>query len=432
MYTLEQINNKLKEIRNPNDIIITEYEGSKKPFVFKHVTCGTSFTRKSYTPSSFKTWECPTCRRSKIYKEKEQEYKNELKDFDFELLDNFNGFSYKYSYLHKTCGETSYLRAKRGKYLKCTKCINGIRKQDIHQQKIDDIYGKNNYKIINYINSENLITEHLCGYQKKTNMKKLKNKIKCPKCEGGRMFHTKETFKEAFKEAMGDEYLLLNDFTNTSVPVLIKHIKCGKEYEALPRHLLKGTKCRQCTLNRLWGKRDNDFFLERFNQAPDSSEYKLVSDYKGRMNLITLLHLECGREFTATANNILNSGTRCKHCNISKGEKKIKFYLEKLNIDYQEQLSFDDCINANTGKILKFDFGVYHNEQLQILIEYDGRQHFEANDHFGGEEKLKLQQYLDGIKNEYCKYNNIPLLRIPYTKFNIIETILQTELEKYC
>lgn len=36
----------------------------------------------------------------------------------------------------------------------------------------------------------------------------------------------------------------------------------------------------------------------------------------------------------------------------------------------------------------------------------------------------------DSIKNDYCKKNNIPLIRIPYTKFNSIEEILETEFKK--
>ena len=35
---------------------------------------------------------------------------------------------------------------------------------------------------------------------------------------------------------------------------------------------------------------------------------------------------------------------------------------------------------------------------------------------WGGEEKLKRQQENDEIKNQYCKNNNINLVRIPYTK----------------
>ena len=53
-----------------------------------------------------------------------------------------------------------------------------------------------------------------------------------------------------------------------------------------------------------------------------------------------------------------------------------------------------------------------------ILIEYDGEQHFHTtkNDRFKYEELKKRDEF----KNEWCKKNNIPLIRIPYTDYNKI------------
>lgn len=50
-----------------------------------------------------------------------------------------------------------------------------------------------------------------------------------------------------------------------------------------------------------------------------------------------------------------------------------------------------------------------------MVIEYDGRQHFQGYDYFGGEEAYKIRHRHDLIKNKYCEDNNINLLRIPYT-----------------
>ena len=49
-----------------------------------------------------------------------------------------------------------------------------------------------------------------------------------------------------------------------------------------------------------------------------------------------------------------------------------------------------------------------------IAIEYDGEQHFKSVDFFGGEETFKKQQLHDKIKTNYCKNNNISLLRIKF------------------
>jgi hypothetical protein len=51
---------------------------------------------------------------------------------------------------------------------------------------------------------------------------------------------------------------------------------------------------------------------------------------------------------------------------------------------------------------------------LNICIEYDGIQHYESSDYFGGEKEFIIQQLKDNIKTEYCKNNNIKLIRIKY------------------
>lgn len=60
----------------------------------------------------------------------------------------------------------------------------------------------------------------------------------------------------------------------------------------------------------------------------------------------------------------------------------------------------------------KIDF--YLNE-YNICIEYDGRQHYEAVDFFGGNDALLISKKRDNIKNKYCKSNNIKLFRIKYS-----------------
>lgn len=62
--------------------------------------------------------------------------------------------------------------------------------------------------------------------------------------------------------------------------------------------------------------------------------------------------------------------------------------------------------------MLPFDF---YLPSYNILIEYDGEHHFQPVKGWGGEEKFKLTQKNDEIKNNYCKDNNITLLRLPYT-----------------
>ena len=126
------------------------------------------------------------------------------------------------------------------------------------------------------------------------------------------------------------------------------------------------------------------------------------------------------------------SGHRCPVCNESKGEKKISMILDCLKIEYIPQYTFEDCKNK---KKLPFDFAIIKNHKPILIVEYDGLHHFEPV-RFGGisEEKAKINfdnmRANDELKNNYCKEQKIPILRIPYTKFDKLEEILINELHK--
>ena len=140
--------------------------------------------------------------------------------------------------------------------------------------------------------------------------------------------------------------------------------------------------------------------------------------------------MNCNEIFEASWDNI-RSGTGCPHCKESNGEKKISYVLNKLNINFKIQYRIKDCKNIRP---LPFDFAVLdYNNNLKVLIEYDGELHYTthrfARNYKKALEKLEYTQNNDKIKNEYCKNNNIKLIRIPYWEFDNIESILQNELK---
>lgn len=102
-------------------------------------------------------------------------------------------------------------------------------------------------------------------------------------------------------------------------------------------------------------------------------------------------------------------------CAKSKGEEKIIASLLEAQIPFITQKRFDTCVFPETNRHLVFDF--YLPEQ-NILIEYDGGQHFHKvkNDRYGYEGIVARDNY----KNQWCKDNNITLIRIPYTEYKNI------------
>ena len=71
----------------------------------------------------------------------------------------------------------------------------------------------------------------------------------------------------------------------------------------------------------------------------------------------------------------------------SSGEVYIANYLSNNNILYIPQYKIDECRNKNP---LPFDFGIIdENEKLLGLIEFQGKQHYEPIDYFGGQENFE-------------------------------------------
>ena len=111
-----------------------------------------------------------------------------------------------------------------------------------------------------------------------------------------------------------------------------------------------------------------------------------------------------------------NNGSGCPYLTSSKTENLVYNLLTSKNIFFKAEESFDNCKDK---KVLPFD--VYLPNK-NIIIECDGMQHFKAKkDFFGGKEGLKTNKKHDRIKNNFCKENNIPILRIPYNYDPIVD-----------
>lgn len=98
----------------------------------------------------------------------------------------------------------------------------------------------------------------------------------------------------------------------------------------------------------------------------------------------------------------------------SRGEIKIEMILEQNNMNFKEEYSFKG-LNSINGKPLRFDFAVFDDDDnLDFLIEFQGRQHYEPVSGFGGKRGLYQQQANDRKKRDFCKLHGITLIEIPY------------------
>jgi hypothetical protein len=121
----------------------------------------------------------------------------------------------------------------------------------------------------------------------------------------------------------------------------------------------------------------------------------------------------------------------CGNDGMSSGEREVFRVLNDLRIDFEFGGNTVYLpIKEATGRNLKYDFIVRFEDRL-LFIEYDGRQHFKAIPHWGGENSLDEVRERDAIKTEFCEDRGYPLLRIPYTKHGIIPLLVVEFLVEY-
>jgi hypothetical protein len=108
---------------------------------------------------------------------------------------------------------------------------------------------------------------------------------------------------------------------------------------------------------------------------------------------------------------------------MSKGEDKIIKLLNSARVRYDREITVPR-LTGKKGVPLRFDFGIYKNNQLIILIEFDGEQHFHYTSHFNKTKSDFIYRCgCDRKKNEWALKNNIPLYRIPFWEIENVNSL---------
>lgn len=181
---------------------------------------------------------------------------------------------------------------------------------------------------------------------------------------------------------------------------------CGNEHEVTSNNL-NGGQVNSC------GKQGCPYH-KTFENLKGKRFGKLVAMYPTSMkdgsHMYWVCQCDCGNQHEVGSCHLKSGKVQSCGCiKTSIGEMNIKKILEDNNIEYKEQITFDNLKNI---KPLRYDFGIYENGKLVRLIEFDGIQHFEKQNYFTHD--LTSTKNNDIIKNKYSKDNNIPLVRIPY------------------
>ena len=130
----------------------------------------------------------------------------------------------------------------------------------------------------------------------------------------------------------------------------------------------------------------------------------------------------CGKEqlFSIEGSKLKSGHTTSCGCVKSLGEQKITEILQENKIKFKSEFSCPDLKGCNGGK-LRFDFAILNEDNtVKYFIEYNGKQHYIQNGGWNTEQEFNNRIKNDKIKYDYCKDNNIPLIRIPYWDYKKI------------
>lgn len=215
-----------------------------------------------------------------------------------------------------------------------------------------------------------------------------------------------------------------DEFTTSKMDVKFICKKHGLQSMTM-YNLAKGCKCMRCS------------YEERGNNAKHPIEYvkSIIESYNNNKLLnpedyvnateknLKILCGSCGNTYITSFDAYTAKGKqkfKCFSCACkeSKGEARIREFLQHHDIIFEQEKTFKDCKDIHK---LPFDF---YLPEYNLIIEFDGQHHFYETG-YRNHESTKRH---DEMKNQYCKEHNIDLLRIPYWDGNYIEDIISKQL----
>lgn len=180
-------------------------------------------------------------------------------------------------------------------------------------------------------------------------------------------------------------------------PIFVKCLNCGKESYEYYHNLRTEHKRCNCNENKTFTMNcSTEEFIEKWHFL-NRQYFSLLEgeEYVNRNTKYKIKCKSCGKEDIRWGITLIDGPIKCKYCNLgSKYELIIGSILSNIGIDYirEYQVKIDDSF-------YRFDFFL---PKYNIIIEYNGEQHYKPFEYFGGEEKLQKTIHSDEVKKEYC------------------------------
>lgn len=213
---------------------------------------------------------------------------------------------------------------------------------------------------------------------------------------------------------------LLGEYMGSHGRIKCKCKKCNHIWNPIADSLLRGHGCPCCSVENNSEKlrKTHDEYVKQL--ASINKNIEVIEKYKHAKEKIKHKCKICNHQWMITPSDALQNKS-CPLCTISHGEDKIRRYLSNNKISFVPQKTYDD-LKGIGNKCLSYDF---YLPEYNLLIEFQGKQHKQPIEYFGGEEQFKIQQEHDKRKKEYAKLHKINLLEIWYYDIDNIEEILK-------
>ena len=183
---------------------------------------------------------------------------------------------------------------------------------------------------------------------------------------------------------------------------------CGKEVTVLGGQLLSGhTSTCGCF-------RKKDLANQKFGKL---TVIRPTNKQRKDGCVIWQCKCDCGNYTEVASTELIQGNVISCGCLKSIGEQQIENILQNNKIKYIHDKAYFQDLRTTNGGIGRYDFILLNEENMPYrLIEFDGIQHYQSFDYFGGNKQFEIQRKNDEIKNRYAYNHNLPLVRIPYWK----------------
>lgn len=328
-------------------------------------------------------------------------------------------------------------RKKKTNNKKYHRLTDEIVRKELKEKRLDMRFSYDNTKLIKEGKNTYITIECIHHGEIKVPYHGFLNGSNCPECAkeeaSKKNRKTNEQFEKESIVKHGDKFIYdrLN-YKKNNIPVELGCKIHGNYFPITPVEHLNSPPglggCPECKKEHLSkiNRSNNEDFIQKSENLYGKGRFGYDDlDYTTEHGEINLTCIEHGTVFYTTPNRHLRGDVSCCLCKGSEGEKAVSLHLSRLNLAFRTEKPLYGCPDAKNP--LRWDF---YLPEYNLYIEYNGRQHYEPVEIFGGILGFIDRKKKDNYKRIWARKNEAYLLEIPYNQYKNTGIIINKYLEK--